>query len=599
MRRTVLGVLAFLLLSSYASAQVVRGPEPYGQPTLMRATSPMAYWVWVDPSGLWHVRTTTARAPHVFEGVVTVEGRGVLTALKATKVEWGDTIRLLNPRQIKFKFQTMGGIDGFDFRANSPFVRFDFWIDGRKHPDKVFVGQGNIRPAGQPFDLFGPKLAPAPVSPPPVVAIAPPPLPFKKPVRGPDPSGRPWFVATSPMSYWIWTDNLGVWHVRTTTPAQHVFHGYVTVEGGRLTSVKPTRKDWNDFVRLTSAAQVQFKFETTGGMDGFDFKADSPFIRFDIYIDGKRAPKAVKVGLGRLSPKAIPFDLYIPPPPPAMAPPVAGPPPMGAPVFAKKSPQGFWVWADPDNTWHVRSVSLKPRLFDGVAFIDGGRLTGLTKTNNEWGDAVYASPDGTKIYFHLLTAGFGTDGFDFKATSRAVRFNVKVDKKVNLKMVRVGAMGAVPAGMPFESQNAVAAPPPPPPPPPRAGNPIYGRPTLMQPNSPMAYWIWADPTGVWYIYVTTARAPHRFHGRIVTEDGVLTGLSASRPDWGGMVRAVTPKLIEYDLRAQGSVDGFRFKASTPCIRFYPQIDGAASGPQHVFMGQGNMRPTSTPFRFCR
>jgi len=32
---------------------------------------------------------------------------------------------------------------------------------------------------------------------------------------------------------------------------------------------------------------------------------------------------------------------------------------------------------------------------------------------------------------------------------------------------------------------------------------------------------------------------------------------------------------------------------------YPQIDGAASGPQHVFMGQGNMRPTSTPFRFCR
>jgi len=72
-----------------------------------------------------------------------------------------------------------------------------------------------------------------------------------------------------------------------------------------------------------------------------------------------------------------------------------------------------------------------------------------------------------------------------------VRFNVKVDKKVNLKMVRVGAMGAVPAGMPFESQNAVAAPPPPPPPPPRAGNPIYGRPTLMQPNSPMAYWIWA------------------------------------------------------------------------------------------------------------
>jgi len=328
----------------------------------------MAYWVWVDPSGGWHVRTTTARSAHVFEGVVTVEGAGVLTAVKPTKVEWGDTIRLLNPKQIKFRFQTMGGIDGFDFRANSPFVRFDLLIDGRRAPQSVFVGASSLRPAGQPFDLFGPKLAPVVVAPP-VITLAPPPLPFKKPVRGPDPIGRPWFLATSPMSYWIWTDHLGVWHVRTTTPAQHLFHGYVTVEGGKLTSVKPTRKDWNDWVRLTSPAQVQFKFETTGGMDGFDFKADSPFIRFDIYIDGKRAPKAVKVGLAAKAPTAVPFDLYIPPPPPALAPPVQGPPPMGAPVFAKKSPQGFWIWADPDNTWHVRSVSLKPRLFDGVIYI--------------------------------------------------------------------------------------------------------------------------------------------------------------------------------------------------------------------------------------
>jgi len=609
MRQTVLSVLALLLFSSFASAQVIRGPEPFGRPTLMQPTSPMAYWIWVDPSGQWHVRTTTARAPHVFEGVVTVEGAGVLTAVKPTKVEWNDTIRLLNPKQIKFKFQTMGGTDGFDFRANSPFVRFDIFIDGRKVPQSVFIGQNNQRPAGQPFDLFGPKLAPVAVTPAPapapvVVALAPPPLPFKKPVKGPDPVGRPWFTAGSPMGYWIWVDALGAWHIRTTTAvAKHVFHGYVTVEGGQLTTVKPTRKDWNDWVKLTSPSQVQFKFETQGGMDGFDFKADSPFVRFDIYIDGKRMPRSTFVGMNKARPLAVPFDLALPPPAPPMGPPVAGPPPMGAPVFAKKSPAGFWAWADPDNTWHVRSVSLKPRLFDGVIFIDGGRLAGIVKTNTEWGDAVYASPDGTKIYFHLETAGFGTDGFDFKATSRGVRFNVKVDKKVQLKMVHVGAMGASPAGMPFESVNAlpVAAPPPPPPPvavPPTA-NPIYGRPTLMTPNSPMAYWIWAEPNGVWSVYVTTARALKRFHGRIVTEDGVLTGLTTSRPDWGGMVRAINPKVIEYDLRTQGTADGFRFKASTPCIRFYPQIDGAAAQPQSVFMGAGNVRPTQTPFRFCR
>jgi hypothetical protein len=593
--------LALLLFSTYAYAQVIRGPEPFGQPTLLRATSPMAYWIWVDPNGTWHVRTTTARSPHVFEGVVTVEG-GALTAVKPTKAEWGDTIRLLNPRQIRFKFQTMGGIDGFDFRANSPFVRFDIFIDGRKMPQSVFIGQNNLRPAGQPFDLYGPKLAPVAVAPAPVaVAIAPPPLPFKKPVRGPEPTGRPWFVATSPMSYWIWTDHNGVWHLRTTTPAQHVFHGYVTVEGGRLTSVKPTKKEWNDVVRLTSPAQVQFKFETTGGMDGFDFKADSPFVRFDIYIDGKRAPQAVKVGMYAQKPKAIPFDLYIPPPPPALAPPVQGPPPMGAPVFAKKSPQGFWIWADPDNTWHVRAVSLKPRLFDGVIYIENGRLTGITKTNAEWGDAVYASPDGRQVFFHLNVAGFGTDGFDFKATSRDVRFNVKVDKKVQLKMVRVGAMGASPAGMPFFSTNAapVVAPPPPPPPPPVRGNPIYGRPSLMTPNSPMAYWIWVDPNGTWNIYVTTARALKRFSGRIISQDGVFTGLGTSRPDWGGMVRLAGPKVVQYDLRTQGTADGFRFRSSTPCIAFYPEIDGVAAQPQHVFMGAGNMRPTQTPFKFCR
>ena len=598
MRRIVLSVLALLLVSSYASAQVIRGPEPFGQPTLMKAASPHGgYWIWADGAGGWHVRTTTAGASHMFDGVVTVEGAGVLTQVKPTKLEWNDTIRLLNPKQIKFRFQTMGGTDGFDFRANSPFVRFDLKIDGARRPDKVFIGQANQRVAAAVFDLYGPKLGPVAVAPPPpvVVTLAPPPLPFKKPVRGPDPTGRPWFVATSPMSYWIWTDHLGVWHVRTTTPAQHLFHGHVTVEGGSLTAVTPTRKDWKDWVRLTSPAQVQFKFETTGGMDGFDFRADSRFIRFDIYIDGKRMPRAVKVGISAKAPTAIPFDLFIPDPPPALAPPVQGPPPMGAPVFAKKSPVGFWTWADPDNTWHVRTVSLKPRLFDGVIYIENGRLTGLTKTHTEWGDAVYASPDGTKIYFHLLTAGFGTDGFDFKASSRDVRFNVKVDKKVALKMVHVGAMGATPAGMPFFSSNAapvVVAPPPP-------ANPIYGRPTMMTPTSPMAYWIWAEPNGIWNIYVTTARAAHRFHGRIVTQDGVFTGLSTSRPEWGGAVRPVTPKLIEYDLRAQGSVDGFKFKASTPCIAFYPQIDGAAAGMQHVFLGAGNMRPTSTPFRFCR
>ena len=84
-----------------------------------------------------------------------------------------------------------------------------------------------------------------------------------------------------------------------------------------------------------------------------------------------------------------------------------------------------------------RNIIIKPLLTE--------KVSDLTETERKV--AFVVDPDANKIEI-----------------KRAVekRFNVKVDKKVNLKMVHVGAMGATPAGMPFESINAVAVAPPPP-----------------------------------------------------------------------------------------------------------------------------------------
>jgi hypothetical protein len=290
-----------------APAAALDAANPLGQPAFGPG-SPMAYWIWADPSGIWHLRVTTARAPHTFHGAVTVEG-GTLAGVRTTRPDWGDLVRLSGRRQIQFRFMTQGGMDGFDFRATSPVVRFDLYIDGRPMPRSVFVGAAMARPAASPFALQLARPAPPPLPPPPPPAPTPPPPPPPAPVANPI-YGRPPFTANSPMAYWIWASPNGTWHVRTTTArAPHMFHGKVTTTGGRLTGVRATRVEWNDVVRVRRPNQIDFNLKVQGGTDGFDFRATTPCVRFHLLIDGRSRPRSVFMGANLARPAGIPFEV--------------------------------------------------------------------------------------------------------------------------------------------------------------------------------------------------------------------------------------------------------------------------------------------------
>jgi hypothetical protein len=379
----------------------------------------------------------------------------------------------------------------------------------------------------------------------------------------------------------------------------HLFHGYVTVEGGVLSDVKPTHAGWNAGIQVVNATKFQFRVEHGGGVEGVMFRATSPFVRFDLFIDDREDPRVVNVGAKKVHPTWIPFDVAAPPPPPAVFP---GPNPMGClPAWTQKVAQGAWLCTDPTGIWHFRVASAKARQFEGEIFIEQGQISGLNLTNKGWADSVYLTRANRAIRFRFEAGGFGEQGFDFSATSPAVRFFMTTDGLPNLKLIHVGMVGANPPGIPFEAvRQAVAvvavAPPPPP-----AGNPLYVRPPQLRPTgAPGGYWVWASPNGVWHVRVTTATV-HQFNGAIVTDGGVLTGARATRPEWQGGIVVRGPKRIEFAFKVIGGEDGFDFSANTPCIKFYTSIDGRPTPLTHIRIGGDQHGPpnANSAFEVCR
>jgi hypothetical protein len=112
-----------------------------------------AIFVWVS-DGTWHVRMLGGgRAPHRFQGSVAGVRGGVLD-LNLTRDELKDAIALAGDA-VQFDVETKSddANDGFDVKvASGNCARFDLYVDGRRHPDKVRLGPRLQRPARVPFD---------------------------------------------------------------------------------------------------------------------------------------------------------------------------------------------------------------------------------------------------------------------------------------------------------------------------------------------------------------------------------------------------------------------------------------------------------------
>ena len=123
-----------------------------GKPTDLSAGP--GYYVWIEDNNLWHVRFQ-GKGAHRFQGSIAGVHGGVLD-LALTRPELKDAIALAGDA-VNFDVESPAADaveprDGFDVRIVGGCARFDLYIDGHHHPDKVRMGPRAHRPGKMPFD---------------------------------------------------------------------------------------------------------------------------------------------------------------------------------------------------------------------------------------------------------------------------------------------------------------------------------------------------------------------------------------------------------------------------------------------------------------
>jgi len=145
--------LAGLALVATVGCQTFDPKHPLvGKPTDLSAGP--GYYVWIEDNNLWHVRFQ-GKGAHRFQGSVAGLHGGVLD-LSLTRPELKDAIALAGDA-VNFDVESPAAEaaearDGFDVRVVGGCARFDLYIDGHHHPDKVRMGPRAHRPGRMPFD---------------------------------------------------------------------------------------------------------------------------------------------------------------------------------------------------------------------------------------------------------------------------------------------------------------------------------------------------------------------------------------------------------------------------------------------------------------
>jgi len=111
--------------------------------------------------------------------------------------------------------------------------------------------------------------------------------------------------------YYIWKDDEGL-HVRTTTRGmQHEFSGVIRTDG-EFVHIRGARLEQDDFYRVSrDGDRIRFKFETSGGKDGLDFRIrEGTYVNFELYMDGQRIdPREIHIGARGFHPHRSVFTL--------------------------------------------------------------------------------------------------------------------------------------------------------------------------------------------------------------------------------------------------------------------------------------------------
>lgn len=99
-------------------------------------------------------------------------------------------------------------------------------------------------------------------------------------------------------AYWVWKDEDGVWHLRTTAgQSGRAYEGVIRpLPGAEITDLKPVGLGPNAELGMTGRT-LTFRFRTRNGVDGFDFRLNgSACVEFDLRIDGDGDPAHIYLG---------------------------------------------------------------------------------------------------------------------------------------------------------------------------------------------------------------------------------------------------------------------------------------------------------------
>lgn len=112
-------------------------------------------------------------------------------------------------------------------------------------------------------------------------------------------------------AYWIWRDDDGVWHLRTTARrVGHRFQGMIRpLEGGEIVGLTLVGIDPNDRVGMVGRA-LSFDWRTRRLIDGFDFRLKGDAcLEFDLRLDEDGTTRYIYLGKNKVRPESAHFVL--------------------------------------------------------------------------------------------------------------------------------------------------------------------------------------------------------------------------------------------------------------------------------------------------
>lgn len=128
----------------------------FGAPSGLKPGLPDAFWVYQDEQG-WHLRTTTdsKKVLHKFTGRIWIT-EGTFSSAKPSRLEQGQDSVKSTARAIKFSFDTIGVMDGVDWKSiDRQCIHFELLYDGKADAKVIYLGAKKINPPSNVFLICG------------------------------------------------------------------------------------------------------------------------------------------------------------------------------------------------------------------------------------------------------------------------------------------------------------------------------------------------------------------------------------------------------------------------------------------------------------